>query len=48
MTFEVEFHEEHAALWHVKYSLETFPEQAIPFAYLAQGSVYQGVSQLDL
>jgi len=38
MTFEVEFHEEHAALWHVKYSLETFPEQAIPFAYLAQGS----------
>ncbi len=38
MTFEVEFHEEHAALWHVRYSLENFPDHTIPFAYLAQGS----------
>ena len=39
MTFEVEFHEEHAALWHVRYSLNNFPERdKIPFAFLAQGS----------
>lgn len=41
MAFEVYFHADEAMLWHVKYSLDTFPaapSPTAPFSYLAQGA----------
>jgi hypothetical protein len=39
MTHEVEFHASQAALWHVRYSLKTYPpKENNPFAYLAAGT----------
>jgi len=41
MTHEVEFYASQAALWHVRYSLSTFPkdeEDDNPYAYLAAGT----------